>query len=201
MLPDDAGGWGRCLWMAAERPSAERRTNHETITEESTMMISEKMNKKLNEQITNEFHAAHLYLDFSCAFTDMGLEVFAAWFRHHAEEERVHGMKIFGYLHDVGGHVRLEKIKEPGNRPDSVAGLVQAALDHELKVTRQINDLVALSDEENDYATRSFLQWFVDEQVEEVKTVTDLLNLLKLADGKYFLQVEARLARMMEKPS
>ena len=164
------------------------------------MMISEKMIKKLNEQITNELFAAHTYLDMSCAFKDMGLDVFAAWFRHHADEERVHAMKIFDYIHEVGANVRLQQIDQPAERPGSVEGLVQAALDHELKVTRQIHDLVELADEKKDYATRSFLQWFVDEQVEEVAVVTDLLNLIKLAEGKHMLQVEARLARMMETP-
>ena len=79
--------------------------------------------------------------------------------------------------------------------------IVQKALDHELLVTGQINDLVALAESEKDYATRSFLQWFVDEQVEEVSEVSGLLQLVQLAGEKHMLQVEARVAKMMEDAS
>jgi len=164
-------------------------------------MIPETVNKKLSEQITHELFAAHLYLDMSCAVTDMGLNVIATWFRHHADEERTHAMKIFDYLHEVGGHVRLDAIPRPPDRPDTLEALVQAALDHELLVTGQINDLVALAESERDYATRSFLQWFVDEQVEEVSMVSQLLQLIKLAEGKHMLQVEARVSKMPETPA
>ena len=165
------------------------------------MLISETMNQRLNKQMTNEFYAAHLYLDMSCAFIDRGLNIIARWFRGHAHEERVHAMKIFDYVHEVGGHVRLDAIPQPAERPASVEEIVQAALDHELLVTGQINDLMSLADSEKDYATRSFLQWFVDEQVEEVSVVTEVLRLIKLAEGKHMLEVEARVAKMLETPA
>lgn len=162
------------------------------------MMISKKMNKRLNGQITNEFFAAHTYLDMSCAFCDIGLNIMAKWFRHHGDEERRHAMKILEYVHEVGAKVRLDAIPRPADRPATPQAMVQAALDHELLVTQQINDLVSLADTEKDYATRSFLQWFVDEQVEEVSVVTELLQLIELADGKNMLQVEARVAKMLD---
>ena len=76
--------------------------------------------------------------------------------------------------------------------------IVQTALEHELTVTKQINKLVARAEKENDYAARGFLQWFVDEQVEEVATVSELLDLVKLAGPKNMLQVEARVAKTLE---
>jgi len=165
------------------------------------MMISKKMNKQLNEQITNEFHAAHLYLDMACALMDEGLKILSAWFRHHAAEEREHGTKILDYVHEVGGKVKLQAIAAPGARPKTIQGMVEAALDHEWKVTKQIHALVALADQEKDYATRSFLQWFVDEQVEEVAVVTELLDVIRLSGGKNWLQVEARMAKAMKEGS
>lgn len=162
------------------------------------MMIPEKMNQKLNEQITNEFHAAYSYLSMACALDAMGLKILAKWFLGHSAEERVHGMKILHYVQEVGGTVTLGTMPKPKSDYKSTEDIVQAALDHELLVTRQINDLMALAEEETDYASRSFLQWFVDEQVEEVSLITDLLQLIKMAGDKNMLQVEARVAGMME---
>jgi ferritin len=156
------------------------------------------MNGQLNEQITNEFFAAHAYLQMSCVLEGMGLRMLAKWFEHHAAEEREHGMKIVHYVHEVGGKVRLDTIPKPEQEYADVEKIIQAALDHELEVTRMINELVALADEEKDYATRSFLQWFVDEQVEEVSVVTEVLDLVKLAGDKHMLQVEARVAKMLQ---
>ncbi len=163
------------------------------------MMISKTMNEKLNEQVMHELHAALVYLDLSCPFAEMGLNVFAEWFRHHAMEERQHAMKIFSFIHEVGGTVKMSAIPAPPKRPSSTEDIVKLALEHELLVTRQINDLMALAEKESDYATRSFLQWFVDEQVEEVAVVNELLQLMKLADGKNLLQVESRVAKMLER--
>ena len=163
-----------------------------------TKLISDKMQSQLNEQIINEFHAEHTYIQMACKFTEMGLRILAKWFNHHAEEERSHGLKILNFILDVGGHVTLGAIPKPKGKYDSIEDIVQSALDHELLVTRQINDLVTLAYDEKDYATRSFLQWFVDEQVEEVNVIGELMQLVKLAGGKNMLQVEARVAKMME---
>lgn len=162
------------------------------------MMISEAMNEKLNEQVTAEFEAAHKYLAMSCSFDSMGYKILAKRFMGQCEEEREHAHKIIAYIHEVGGAVQLTSIAEPNSAFDSVQTIVEAALDGELPITDLINRLVALADKENDYATRSFLGWFVDEQVEEVSTMRDLLDLLKLADGN-ILQVETRVRHDMLK--
>ena len=162
------------------------------------MMIPEKMNQKLNEQITNEFHAAYSYLAMSCALGGMGLKILSKWFLTHAAEEREHAMRILKYVQEVGGTVSLGPLPEPRGSYGSAAEIVQSALDHELAVTDQINVLVAQAEAEKDYASRSFLQWFVDEQVEEVSVISELLQLIKMAGDKNILQVEARVARMME---
>jgi ferritin len=165
------------------------------------MMISQKMNDRLNQQVTNEFFASQLYLQMSCVLKGMTLPMLSEWFDHHAIEERSHGMKIVRFVYDVGGTVNLQAIPAPQNTFDSVIDIVQSALDHELQVTGDINALVALAEEEKDYASRSFLQWFVDEQVEEVSIVQDVLDLVKLAEGKHMLQVEGRIAKLLESPA
>jgi ferritin len=161
------------------------------------MLIPQTVVDKLNEQIANEFHAAHNYLAMACRFDGLGLKVLAQWFFRQGEEERDHGKKIMRYLLEVGAEVKLQSITEPAGDLSSPITIVQTALDQEVAVTRQIHDLVALAEQHKDYATRSFLSWFIDEQVEEVASMTELLQMLKLAGNQHLLQVEARVAKML----
>jgi len=161
------------------------------------MPISEAMNKKLNTQITNEFLASQIYLSMACMFEDMGLRNLARVFRKQTEEERGHALKILDYVLENEGKVRLQAIPEPPAEWSTVTDAIAAALAHERKVTGQINELVALADQEKDYATRSFLNWFVDEQVEEVNSMSSLLQAAKLA-GDRLLQLEAYIAHMIK---
>ncbi len=160
------------------------------------MMISDAMNVKLNEQVAVEFAAAHVYLAMACALDRMGLKILAARFLAQYEEERGHALKILHYVQEVGGTVTLDGVSKPAGDYTNVEAIVQTALESERDVTRKINDLVALADSEKDYASRSFLNWFVDEQVEEVSSMSDLLTLVQLA-GDNMLQVEARIRHEM----
>lgn len=163
------------------------------------MMISEAMNAKLNEQITAEFSAGHLYLAMACGFDGMGLKIMHQRFLIQAAEEREHAMKILHYIHEVGGVVTLDTIPKPAGEFASPENIVRAALESEEHITRMVNEIVALAESEKDYATHSFLQWFVNEQVEEVSSMRDLLGLVRMAGGE-MLQVEARVRHeMMEK--
>ncbi len=161
------------------------------------MAISDAMNKKLNTQITNEFVASQTYLSMACMFDDMGLKNLARIFRKQTEEERSHALKILDYLLENEGKVRLQAIPEPPAEWPTVTDAIAAALAHERKVTGQINELVALAEQEKDYATRSFLNWFVDEQVEEVNSMSTLLQAAKLA-GDRLLQLEAYIAHLVK---
>lgn len=158
-------------------------------------MISKAMNAKLNEQITHEFHASQIYLAMACQFEQMGLKMLAKHFRAQTAEERDHALKILDYVQEVGGIVRLEGIPAPAHEYPSVPAALEASLGHEHKVTRQIHDIVALADRENDYATRSFMKWFVDEQVEEVGSMEYLVQVAKMA-GQNLLHLESVVARI-----
>lgn len=160
------------------------------------MQISQKMNDELNQQFTNEQYSSNLYLAMAGAFERLGLKVFAQYYIKQAEEETMHAMKFLKYIVDAGGSVAINAVPEPKLPKEDVASLVAAARDHELKVTGMINDLVALADKEKDYATRSFLSWFIDEQVEEVASAEEIVALVKMA-GPQVLYVESRVARMM----
>lgn len=158
------------------------------------MQISEAIAKKLNEQVSNEYGAFWIYQQMAFSLEAMGLSVFSQWFIAQAAEERGHADKIANYLLDQGAEVELLQLPQPKADFKDVAEICQGALDHELKVTRQINELVKMAEEENDYATRSFLAWFVDEQVEEVATATQLLDLVKMAQTPgQLLMLEGRI--------
>jgi len=159
-------------------------------------MISNAMTKKLNEQITAEFSTAHSYLAMSCVFDRMGFKILSQRFHKQHGEEIEHAVKILHYIQEVGGHVTLSAIAQPRDDYKTVEEVVQAALSSEEDITRRIHDLAALADQEKDFATRSVLNWFIDEQVEEVREMSDLLRLVQLA-GNNMLQVEARLRHEM----
>lgn len=162
------------------------------------MMIPSPIVNKLNEQIANELHAAHNYMAMGCRFDALGLKTLSQWFFHQGEEERDHGKRILDYLLGVGADVSLKAIPEPEGDLSSPVAIVQTALSQEQAVTAQIHAIVALAEEHKDYATRSFLTWFIDEQVEEVAAMTELLALVKMAGEHQMLQVEARVAKMMQ---
>ncbi len=164
------------------------------------MALSGTMLKQLNGQITAEFTASHAYLAMSCELDGMGLKVLSTFFAKQADEEREHALKFIKYLQEVGGTVCLEAVDKPRVDYGDVAAIAGAALKSEEHVTKLIHDLVALAEKDKDYATRSFLNWFVDEQVEEVASMTDLVQMVKLA-GDNLLQLESRIRHQSLAPA
>ncbi len=152
------------------------------------------MAKELNKQINAEMFSSYLYLSMSAFFEKEGYKGFAAWMRAQAQEEYEHALKFYDYLIDVGGVVELEAIEKPKNTWESPLAVFEAAKEHELHVTNLINNLVAVSIEEKDYATNIFLQWFVTEQIEEVATVSEIIDKFKMIgernESLYFLDKE-----------
>lgn len=163
-------------------------------------MISKKVNDALNRQITNEMNASFKYLAMAFQFSDMGLLIFAQRFRQQADEERGHALRIANYISDVGGNVVLEGVEKPKSGYPSAFSMVEAALESERTVTGQINELVDMAFTEKDHATQSFLKWFVDEQVEEEKTMNDLLQMMKVAGESNLFLVEHRISTMPSDP-
>jgi len=158
------------------------------------MMISDKMAEALNTQVNKEYESAWIYKQIAFQFQEMGFKVFAQWFAAQATEERSHAEKIAFYILDQGGKVTLTGMSAPSGDLSSAESMCALALEHEKKVTAWINDLVKLARSEDDYATESFLSWFVDEQVEEVATATELLDLVKMASSPgQMLVLESRI--------
>jgi ferritin len=146
-------------------------------------MLKEKVLKALNEQINAEQYSALLYLSMSAWFEEKGLSGFANWMYVQYQEELTHANKIFKFIVERGGKVELKGIKQMPVEFDSVIGVAEMTLEHEQHVTSLINNLVDIAIEEKDHATRSFLTWFVDEQVEEEANASEILEYLKLTSG------------------
>ena len=143
-------------------------------------MIGKKMEKALNGQLNAEFYSAYLYLSMAGYFESVDLAGFANWMRVQTQEEQFHAMKFYDYIIERGGRVILKQIEAPPNNWDSPLAVLEATLKHEQKVTGLINDLVYLAREQKDNASEIFLQWFVNEQVEEENNVNTVLGQLKL---------------------
>jgi ferritin len=143
-------------------------------------MITQKVQDALNEQIRNEFYSAYVYLAMSAHFEEESLLGFGKWMRAQAAEELSHGMRLFDYLNDRGGHVQLQAIDAPPDSFASPLAIFTQALKHEQQVTQMIHRLYQLAAEENDYPTQVALQWFVTEQVEEEKTAGDIIAQLEM---------------------
>lgn len=143
-------------------------------------MLSKKMEIALNKQINEEFWSAYLYLSMAAHFEAEGKTGIAHWFRAQFTEEQEHAMKIFDYVNERGGKVTLQPIKEVHTEWKSVLHAFEETLAHEKIVTGFIYELVSMAREEKDYATESFLQWFVNEQVEEESTAQGYIDALEL---------------------
>lgn len=147
------------------------------------MNLSDELTSALNEQIGMEFQAFYSYLSMSSYFEANAWDGFANWMSTQSDEERAHAMKFYNYLLDRGATVSLPAIEAPEKDFDSPLAAFEASLAQEKKVTAAINKLYKLAHNCDDYATVSFLKWFIDEQVEEEKSVGDMIDKLKRAAG------------------
>ena len=140
------------------------------------MGIEEPVLRALNVQANHEFVSAYMYLNISYDMKQLGLRGFAHWLRVQCEEERMHAFKILSYIEDRDGQVELMTVPFYEKKFDCPLEAAKAVLAHEQAITIGINKLYALARRENDYATETFLQWFVTEQVEEEMNARDLVD-------------------------
>ena len=159
-------------------------------------MLSKNVEEALNAQINAEFWSAYLYLSMAAYFEAEGKSGFANWFKVQFKEEQAHAEIFMNYLNSRGGRINLRPIDAVPTTWNSPLDLFKETLAHEQKVTALINNLYAISEEEKDYATRSMLTWFIDEQVEEEENAQEYIDHLKLiGDNGYGLyQLDKELA-------
>ncbi|MBS1266746.1 MAG: hypothetical protein MAG795_00715 [Candidatus Woesearchaeota archaeon] len=142
--------------------------------------MNKKVLEELNNQINEELASAYIYLSMSAYFESLSLSGFGHWMRKQADEEIEHAMKIFSYINERGARVKLAEIKKPNFKWDNPLETMKAAYNHELHISKRINFLVDLAREQKDHATENFLQWFVEEQVEEEASADEIVQKLKM---------------------
>jgi ferritin len=160
------------------------------------VLISRELAQAINEQIGHEFGASMQYVSIAAHFQKNHLTLLAKLFSAQADEERAHAMKFVKYLLDTGGDLRIPAVPAPKPVFASAEEAVQAALTWEQGVTGQITALMDLACKQNDYLGQSFLQWFIDEQLEEVVKMERLLSVIKTSGERNLLMVEAYLVHL-----
>ncbi len=143
-------------------------------------MLGKAVQDAMNEQIKNELYSAYQYLSMAAYCESVNLPGFAHWMRAQSREEMEHAMKFYDFILDRSGRVVLQAIDQPVVEFGSPLEVFEQVLEHEQKVTAMINELYGLAVRENDYASQTFLQWFVTEQVEEEKNAGDVVETLKM---------------------
>ncbi|MGE5226281.1 MAG: ferritin [Planctomycetaceae bacterium] len=140
-------------------------------------MLSTELEQALNDQLNRESYSSYLYLAMAAHFDGAGFPGFAAWMRAQASEEHLHAMRFFDFIADRGGRVRLQAIAEPPVDFGTPLQAFEASLDHERFITRSIEALY----DQSDRPTQAFLDWFLTEQVEEERTVSQIVESMRLA--------------------
>jgi ferritin len=144
------------------------------------MELSKKMQDAINDQIREELASAYIYLSMAAYCESLNLPGFAHWMREQTKEETEHAMKFFEYVHDRGGRVTLQAIPQPPAEFKGPLGVFEKTLEHEKYITGCIHNLYAMAIDEKDFASTGLLQWYVDEQVEEEKNASTILEMLKM---------------------
>jgi ferritin len=160
------------------------------------ILIGRELAEAFNEQVGHEFGASMQYISIAAHFEERQLKLLAKLFFAQADEEKQHAMKFVQYLLDTKGGLKLPAIPAPVATFASAEDAVHAALNWEHKVTAQITALMDLAVKQNDYLAQSFLQWFVDEQLEEVVKMDRLLSIIKQSGERNLLMVEAYLVHI-----
>ncbi len=159
------------------------------------MVSEQELIDAFNAQVGHEFGASAHYVAIASYFAREDLEQLAEFFYRQADEERDHAMRFVRYIVDAGGVVEVPQIAAASSRFESAEAAVQSALDSEKKVTSQIYDLVEIAEKHRDHIAKRFLDWFVDEQFEEVSTIGALLSVVQRAGEGNLLLVEDYVVR------
>lgn len=157
-------------------------------------MLTARIEKELNNQLSREFYSAYLYISMAAYFTSVDLLGFANWMQIQAKEELFHAEKFYLFIQERNGRVSLGQIEQPPHEWTSPLAAFEDSLKHELSITDNLNNLVNIALEEKDHATNIFLQWFITEQIEEESNSTEVIRKLKLMKdapgGIYMLDKE-----------
>ena len=144
------------------------------------IMVSEKINEIINEQINKEFYSGYLYLCMSANLHEIGLFGFSRWLKIQAKEEVEHGLKLLDYLLERSSYITLKQIRMPEFEFKGVKSVFETLYEHEKCITNSVMNIAKLAEEECDRKTLTFIEWFIEEQVEEEQQVKDIIKRIDL---------------------
>jgi ferritin len=161
------------------------------------MELTGTMQDALNAQIKEELFSSYIYLSMAAYCEAINLPGFAHWMRAQSQEELEHAMKFYEFINERGGRVVLQALDQPPIEFEGPTAVFQKTLEHEQYITGKIHDLYTLAVEEKDYAAQVFLQWFVNEQVEEEQSAGEILEMLKMIGdkGQGLIMLDRQLAQ------
>ena len=153
-------------------------------------MLSKKIESLLNQQVELEAASSQYYLAMASWAEVKGLEGISLFMYKQSDEERMHMLKLVKYVNERGGQAAISALTEPKSVYDSFQKMFEDLYDHEIYVSKSINELVHVALQEKDYATHNFLQWYVAEQIEEeavARTILDKINMIGDDKGGLYL--------------
>ncbi|UKJ06822.1 ferritin [Solitalea lacus] len=161
--------------------------------------LQENIQDMLNDQISMESHSSATYLAMSAWCTVQGLQGTAKFFRHQSAEERIHMMKIFDFIADAGGHPISPEVKNIPKNFNDLHELLVMVLEMEIKITENFNKIVDQCHKSKDYQTARFLDWFLDEQLEEEQTARRAIELYELigTEGTGLFRIDHEIEKLM----
>jgi ferritin len=150
------------------------------IHENTNVMLKESVENILNAQVEKEAYSSGLYLAMASWAEANGFAGTAQWLYKQSDEERMHMLKLIHYINERGGHALVPALKEPPGNQKGIQEMFENVLKHEQYISASINEIVAKTIEEKDFTTQHWVQWFVNEQIEEEAQVTAILDKLRL---------------------
>jgi ferritin len=151
-------------------------------------MLNQKVENALNQQVEKEGYSSSLYLAMASWAEVEGMPGIAEWLYIQSDEERIHMLKLVKFINERGGKASIPAFKQPGTDFPSVKSMFEEVLKHEQFISASINDIVAVCINEKDFTTQNWLQWFVNEQIEEESNAMKILDKLNLlGDGSLYL--------------
>lgn len=161
-------------------------------------MLKKSIEEILNRQVEREGYSAILYLSMASWAESQGYAGIAEWMYAQAEEEKMHMLKVIRYINERGGRAILPSFDKPPSDFEGLKSLFDQVLEHEKFITSSINEIVAETIKENDFATHNWLQWFVSEQVEEESSVQAIIDKLKLVGTNNLYMFDRDIMSMRE---
>ena len=156
------------------------------------------MYKILNDQVEKEGYSSNLYLAMATWAEANGFNGIAQWLYAQSEEERLHMLKFISYIGERDAHAIIPEFKKPPIDYKNIMELFTEVLKHERYITASINEIVAKTMEEKDYTTHTWVQWFVNEQIEEEASVRAILDKLKLVGDKNMYMFDRDIMSMRQ---